>query len=174
MGWVIALVLIAGVVALDVAMLNNANVDEIPDASYARSVNLFNPAERSFLQVLDQVVGGNARIFGKVCVADVVVPGEGVTVNGWKKAYRKVSGSRFDFVLCDRNDLSVICAIALEHGNRHPGGRSHSTATLGEVCHAAGVPLIHVPAGITAASDEVRKLLAPHLGPYPSTGSDEV
>ena len=101
MGWVIALVIILGIVALDVAMLNNTRLDETPNVPYARSAHLFSPDERSFLQVLDQVVGGNARVFGKVHVADVVVPGEGMTRSSWKEAYRKVSGHRFDFLLCN-------------------------------------------------------------------------
>jgi hypothetical protein len=61
MGWAIALVIIIGVVALDVAMLNNNKQDEAPNTPYARSAHLFNPAERSFLQVLDRVVGDNDR-----------------------------------------------------------------------------------------------------------------
>jgi hypothetical protein len=166
MGWVIALIIILGIVALDVAMLNKPRLDETSNTPYARSVHLFSPAERSFLQVLDEVVGDNARIFGKVRVADVVVPGEGMTGSDWKEAYSKVSSHRFDFLLCNRNDLSVICAIALGDGTHHLTGRSHTTAFLREVCHDAGVPLIHVPATITSAIDEVRKLLAPHLGSY--------
>jgi hypothetical protein len=168
MGWVIALVIIIGVVALDVAMLNNTKPEVRPTSPYVRSAHLFSPAERSFLQVLDQVVGDNARIFGKVRVADVVVPGEGITGSGRKEAYHKVSGHRFDFLLCNRNDLSVICAIALDDGIRRLKGTSHTTAFLSEVCHAAGVPLIHVPARIASAVDEVRKLLSPHLGSYQS------
>jgi hypothetical protein len=173
MGWAIALVIIIGVVALDVAMLNNNKQDEAPNTPYARSAHLFNPAERSFLQVLDRVVGDNARIFGKVRVADVVMPGEGLTGSHWKEAYHKVSRHRFDFLLCNRNDLSVICAIALDSGTPHLLGVSNQTAFLHEVCHAAGVPLIHVPATIASAIDEVRSLLAPHLGPHLSAGMDE-
>ena len=166
MGWAIALVIIFGVVALDVAMLNSTRLDETPNTSYARSALLFSPAERSFLQVLDQVVGNNARVFGKVHVADVVVPREGMTGSSWKQAYRKVSGHRFDFLLCNRNDLSVICAIALDDGAHQMTGKSYPTAFLSEVCHAAGVPLIHVPATIASSIDEVRKLLSPHLVSY--------
>jgi hypothetical protein len=145
---------------------NKPRFDETSNASYARSVYLFSPAERSFLQVLDEVVGDNARIFGKVRVADVVVPGERMTGSDWKEAYRKVSSHRFDFLLCSRNDLSVICAIALDDGTHHLTGESHPAAYLRKVCHAAGVPLIHVPATIASAIDEVRKLLAPHLVSY--------
>jgi hypothetical protein len=166
MGWTIALVIILGVVALDVAMLNKTRRDEAPNTPFARSAHLFSPTERSFLQILDQAVGDNARVFGKVRVADVVVPGEGMTGGGWKEAYRKVSGHHFDFLLCNRNDLSVICAIALDDGTHSLTGKSHPTAFLSEVCHAAGVPLIHVPASVASAIEEVRRLLAPHLGSY--------
>jgi hypothetical protein len=173
MGWVIALVIIIGVVALDVTMLNNNKQEEAPNTPYARSAHLFNSTERSFLQILDRVVGDNARIFGKVRVADVVMPGDGMTGSNWKEAYHKASSHRFDFLLCNRNDLSVICAIALDNGTPHLLGTSNQTAFLRQVCHAAGVPLIHVPVTIASAIDEVRKLLAPHLGPYLSASTNE-
>ena len=143
MGWVIALVIILGVVALDVAMLNKPRLDETPNAPYVRSVHLFSPAERSFLQVLDEVVGDSARVFGKVRVADVVLPREEMTGRERKETCHKVSTHRFDFLLCNRHDLSVICAVALDDGTRHLTGKSHPAAGLREVCHAAGVPLTH-------------------------------
>jgi len=166
MGWAIALIIILGVVALDVMLLNKTRLDETSNPPYTRAAHLFSPAERSFLQVLDEVVGNNARIFGKVRVADVVVPGGGVTGSDWKETYRKISSHRFDFLLCNRNDLSVICAIAFDDGTQDLAGKSHPAAYLREVCDAAGVPLIHVPETIASAIDEVRKLLAPHLGSY--------
>lgn len=166
MGWVIALVIIIAVVTLDVAMLHNAKPDETPVAPYVRSPYLFTPVERSLLGVLDQVVGDRARIFGKVRVADVVAPGSGVTGSGRNDPQHKLSRSRFDFLLCNRDDLSVICAIALDDGTRRLKGKLHPSAYLSEVCHAAGIPLIHVPARIASTLDEVRKLLAPHLVAY--------
>jgi hypothetical protein len=96
-----------------------------------------------------------------------------MTGSHWKEAYHKVSGHRFDFLLCNRNDLSVICAIALDSSTPHLLGGANQTAFLREACHAAGVPLIHVPATIASAIDEVRRLLAPHLGPHLSAGMGE-
>jgi hypothetical protein len=52
-------------------------------------------------------------------------------------------------------------------------GTSRQIAFLHEVCHTAGVPLIHVPATMASAVDEVRGLLAPHLGSYLKAGMDE-
>lgn len=163
MGWVIALVIIAAVVALDVAMLHGAKPENPGVSPYTPSTSLFTSAERSFLRLLDEVVGDNGRVFSKVRVADVVVPGAGMTREDRNEAERKLDHSRFDFLLCNNEDLSVICAIPFGEGVLHRTGRSHAGNFLREVCHAAGVPLIHVPARVCSGIDEVRQLLVPHL-----------
>ena len=173
MGWIIALVIIIAVVALDVAMLQGTTAEETPTASYRRSSQLFTPTEQSFLRVLDQAVGDSARILGKVRVADVVVPGVGLSRSDRNETQHRLFHARFDFLLCKQDDLSVICAIVLDDGARRLKGQWHPSAFLIEVCDVAGVPLIHVPARFTTAIDEVRKLLAPHLGPYGSADQAE-
>lgn len=167
MGWVIASVIILAVVALGVALLYRTRRASARNVPHQRLAHLFTPAERSFLRVLDQVVGDDARIFGKVRVADVLLPGKGVEGRERNEAYHSIACRSFDFLLCDRGDLSVICAVVLDTDTRRAKGRSQQAALLNEVCHAAGIPLIRVPAGIAPVRDEVRKLLAPYLRPRP-------
>jgi hypothetical protein len=109
---------------------------------YQKSEALFTPAERSFLGVLHQAVGGNAAIFGKVRVADVVEPRPGLNRSDRQRAFNKISGKHFDFLLCDKEDLSVICAIELDDRSHQSKGRHQRDEFLQGVCVAAGVPLI--------------------------------
>ena len=160
MGWVIALVII---VALDVAMLHGAKPDVPPVGHYKRPVSLFTPAERSFLRILDEIAGEKARVFAKVRLAEIVSPGAGITGGDRNEARHKANDGHLDFLLCKRDDLSVICAVRLEDGARFLKGQAQSGTFLREVCDTAGVPLVHIPAGRASTIDEVRKLLAPHF-----------
>jgi hypothetical protein len=58
---------------------------------YQKAGSLFSPAERSFLGVLNQVVGGDVRILAKVRVADVITPKKGLSRSdclNWGRAKR--------------------------------------------------------------------------------------
>jgi len=130
---------------------------------YQKADTLFSPAERSFHGVLHQAFGNNAIIFGKVRVADVVVPKAGLSRSARQKAFNKISAKHFDFLLCDKADLSVICALELEDGSHNSKRRHQRDELLKGVCVAAGVPLIQVPAKSGYVISEVKRLIPRHL-----------
>ena len=103
---------------------------------YQKADTLFSPAERSFHGVLHQAFGNNAIIFGKVRVADVVVPKAGLSRSARQKAFNKISAKHFDFLLCDKADLSVICALELDDGS-YNSKRRHQRDELLKVPAAA-------------------------------------
>jgi hypothetical protein len=130
---------------------------------YQKSEALFTPAERSFLGVLHQAVGNNAAIYGKVRVADVVEPKTGLNRSARQSAFNRISGKHFDFLLCDKEKLSVICAIELDDRSHNSKRRHERDEFLNGVCEAAGVPLIQVPAKSAYVISEVRGLLPRYL-----------
>jgi ssDNA-binding Zn-finger/Zn-ribbon topoisomerase 1 len=130
---------------------------------YQRTGALFSPAERSFLGVLHQAVGEKATIFGKVRVADVVEPRTGLNRSDRQSAFNKISGKHFDFLLCDKEDLSVNCAIELDDRSHQSKSRHQRDEFLKGVCEAADVPLIQVAARSGYVIDDVKRLIAPHL-----------
>ena len=81
---------------------------------YQRHTTLFSPAERSFLGVLDQAVAGKYRVFGKVRIADVATVRGTPNRSSWQVAFNKISSKHFDFVLCNPDDLTFVCAIELD------------------------------------------------------------
>ena len=89
-------------------------IDITSEYPYQKIGSLFSPAERLFLAALRQVVADNIHIFGKVRVADVIAPGKSLLGSDWQKAFNKISAKHFDFVLCQKTDLSIICAIELD------------------------------------------------------------
>jgi len=136
---------------------------EEPDFPYRKTKALFSPAERSFLGVLCLAVGDNAKIFGKVRVADVVMPERGLSRSDWQKAFNKISRKHFDFLLCSNEDLSVICAIELNDSSHQSKKRQQRDEFLKGVCNAAGIPLLQIPAKQNYAIEEINQLIAPHI-----------
>jgi hypothetical protein len=130
---------------------------------YQKSRSLFSPAERSFYGVLQQAVGEHAAIFGKVRVSDVVEPRKGLHRGAWRSAFKRISGKHFDFLLCDKEKLSLICAIELDDRSHQSKSRYQRDGFLKGVCEAGYVPLIQVPAKSGYVIEEVKQLIAPYL-----------
>ncbi len=131
--------------------------------SYKKIDSLFSPAERSFLGVLSQAVDGNAFVFGKVRVADVIKPEQSSDRKLWQIAFNKINSKHFDFVLCDKNDLSVLCVIELDDKSHNSKSRQLRDAFLSAACVSACLPLIQVPAKAGYNIDELRQMLIAHL-----------
>jgi ssDNA-binding Zn-finger/Zn-ribbon topoisomerase 1 len=171
--WIILTIAIVGIGLFLLARRSEKGKPAQEALPYQKSEALFTPAERSFLAVLHQAVGDNAAIFGKVRVADVVEPKAGLSRSARQKAFNKISGKHFDFLLCDKKDLSVACAIELDDGSHNSKRRHERDEFLKGVCEAAGVPLIQVPAKSGYVIDEVRDLLPAYLTGIDSTDLDK-
>jgi hypothetical protein len=161
--WIIVAVVIFAVALFLLAKRSEKGKPVQPACPYQKSDALFTPAERSFLGVLQQAAGNNAAIFGKVRVADVLEPKAGLGRSARQKAFNKISAKHFDFLLCDKEDLSVACAIELDDGSHNSKRRQERDEFLRGVCEAAGVPLIQIPAKSAYVISEVRNLLPRYL-----------
>jgi ssDNA-binding Zn-finger/Zn-ribbon topoisomerase 1 len=161
--WIILIISIVGIGLFFLARRSEKGKPAHEAFPYQKSEVLFTPAERSFLGVLRQAVGNNAAIFGKVRVADVVEPKSCLGRSARQKAFNKISAKHFDFLLCDKEDLSVACAIELDDGSHNSKRRQERDGFLKGVCEAAGVPLIQIPAKSAYVISEVRSLLPRYL-----------
>ena len=130
---------------------------------YKRLDVLFTPAERSFLGVLNQVVNSKVQVFGKVRVADVLTPQEGMSRSEWQKAFNKISAKHFDFVLCALDDLSILCAIELNDRSHSSKKRKQRDIFLENTCQSASFPLIQFTAKAAYEISAIEEVLAPYL-----------
>ena len=113
---------------------------------YERAKALFSAAERSFLGALDQAVGSEYRVFGKVRVADLADVKSGLGNAARQGALNRIASKHFDFVVCRADDLSVVCAVELNdstHASRRVQARDD---LLAKVCRTIKVPLLTVTA----------------------------
>lgn len=123
---------------------------------YQSAKTLFSAAERSFLGVLDQAVGPEHRVFGKVRVADVATVKPGLGNSARQGALNRIAYKHFDFVVCRTSDLAIVCAVEL-NDKSHSSRRAQSRDDLlFKVCQAINLPLLTVPAKQAYSPQEIR------------------
>ena len=98
---------------------------------------LFKPESRSFLGQLDIAVRSHLMIFPSMSVIDVV---EASRFSKGALALRRVSKQRFDYVLCNRKEMEVLCVIKLLPYGKNSDNKEMKA--LREVCNAAGLTLL--------------------------------
>jgi hypothetical protein len=124
--------------------------------TYTRKQALFSPAERSFLGVLEQSIGNHYRVFGKVRVADVIEAKRGLNRADWQKSFNRISAKHFDFVLCDKDELTVVCMIELHDKSHQKRDRRQRDAFVTELCRAVGLPFLQIQAARAYSVHELR------------------
>ncbi len=129
--------------------------------SYEKNEPLFSPPERSFFGVLNQAVQGQAVVFGKMRVADVLRPPKGLGRSNWQKAFNRISSKHFDYVICTPDTLSVLAVIELDDKSNAKGKRAERDHFLECACSNAGLPLYRFKAAATYSINEVRNVLYP-------------
>ena len=161
--FVLGALIIVFVVVLVIARLKGG-VGRTAVSDYSKRRTLFSPAERSFLGVLEQAVGEEYRVFGKIRVADVLEPRHGLSRSARQSALNRISAKHFDFVLCARGDLSIACAVELDDASHNKAGRRDRDAFLATACESAALPLLRISAERTYAIEEIRSRLFAVLG----------
>lgn len=139
------------------------------DFPYIKLDALFTPAERSFFGLLKQEYGNDYEVLGKVRVADVLTPIKGMARGEWQRAFNKISAKHFDFLLCSKSDLSVLCAIELNDSSHDTKKRKKRDAFLESACGAADLPLIQIKAQKAYTISDIRKTISPFLNKRPQS-----
>lgn len=139
MSWIAVAIVSAVLIALLIARLLKFR-GAAKAVAYERRRMLFTPAERAFLGVLEQAVGQDFRLFGKVRLGDLLAPRKGLNKSAQQLALNRINRRHLDFVLCNPNDLTVLCAIELYDKSRQR--RQDRDDFLAAACQGAGLPLV--------------------------------
>ncbi len=123
---------------------------------YQRGKPLFSAAERSFLGVLDQAVGPDHRVFGKVRIADLAAVKPSLGRAARQGALNRIASKHFDFVVCRCSDLSVVCAIELNDQSHSSPRAQARDALVANVCRTIQLPLLMIPAKSSYSLQDVR------------------
>ncbi|MFT7879004.1 MAG: DUF2726 domain-containing protein [Sulfurimonas sp.] len=107
-------------------------------------VALFTPAEKKFLNVLDQAVGSEFRIYGKVRIADTILPKRTLSRKKWNRHFFQISSKHFDYVLCDKRSMDTLCAIELNDRSHQRRERIKRDQLVEKACRSANLPLVWI------------------------------
>jgi hypothetical protein len=156
MSWILLLALVLIAVVVLAALKGKAGGSGSVGFPYQPTKTLFSAAERSFLGVLDQAVGPEHRVFGKVRVADLAAVRPGLGNSARQGALNRIAAKHFDFVVCRTGDLSVVCAVELNDKSHSSQRAKVRDELLASVCSAINLPLFVVPAKAGYSPQDVR------------------
>ncbi|HLS99027.1 MAG: DUF2726 domain-containing protein [Porticoccaceae bacterium] len=168
MSWILILLLPIAAALIFAALTIKRNAAGSVGFPYQPAGILFSAAERAFLGVLDQAVGPQYRVFGKVRVADVARVKPGLGRSARQGALNRIAAKHFDFVVCRASDLAVICAVELNdrsHTSRHARARDQFIETL---CRTIDLPLLQVAARAAYSHQDIRGQFQAAIGAAPS------
>lgn len=132
------------------------SLDHSRSYSYKQEPTLFSHSERIFFGVLEQVLGSDYKVFGKVHAADLLEPRDRVVRQA---ALSRITGKHVDFVVCDAEDLSIIGVIELGDNSRHRYSRRKRDAFVDSAFASAELPVLHFPATAPYTLSAVREAI---------------
>lgn len=142
LGGQLGLVLLGGLGLLALALLLRGFGRAADAFPYVRAGALFTPAEAIFLHALHSAVGPELLVFGKVRLADLLQPREGLPRQRFFQALNRITGKHADFVLCDRDTLQPLVAIELDDRSHARADRQARDRFVEGAFAAAGLPLL--------------------------------
>jgi len=129
--------------------------------SYESSMELFTPEERTFLSVIESVLeNSDFRVFGKVHLGDIVKPRKGMGKNRSAAAQNRIDSKHVHFVVCRRDDLSVIAAIEFDNISREARNLQEDHREADDVFTSVKIPYLRITAQKGYALSDVREKLA--------------
>lgn len=166
MSWIFSLFFILAVVLIVFAVIakqSSKKGKNTESFQYQKLDALFSPAERSFFGVIKLAVNEKGEVLGKIRVADVITPKKGQQRSDWQRSFNKISSKHFDFLICNKDDLSPICAIELNDKSHNSKSRKERDRFLEAACKSAGLPLLQVPAKSAYQVTEIRALISKYI-----------
>ena len=157
--WIVVGLVVVVVVLVVVLKLVGTAPDK-PKLPYEREPSLLTPAERSFMGVLEQVVGDDVRVMAKVRLADIIKVKRGLDASVRTTAQNKINSKHIDFVLCDPGDFSTIAAVELDDSSHARASRQSRDEFIDRALDAAGIRILHFSAKRSYSTQEVRDALA--------------
>ena len=157
--WLIIAV-ITGVIGLAmVARVYSGRSGKSVRYPYQKQTTLFGPDDRAFFQALKAAVGDDYEVFGKMRVADILVLKKGHSKHDAHNVFNPIAGRHFDFVLLEKKNLAIACAIQLQDKTNPTVRQSESNDPLKSICEAVSLPYVRFYLNAQYPRDEVRDRL---------------
>jgi Protein of unknown function (DUF2726) len=107
--------------------------------------NILTPAEQSFYEQLDAVIGGRLEILCKVRLADLLEI-ESKNADERNRLFRRISSKHVDFVLTEPGQLVPRLVIELDDSSHESRERQERDEFLDELFETVRFPLLRIKA----------------------------
>ena len=106
--------------------------------------SIFTAPERELVHALGDCLGKRYRIFGKVSLAEMIVPADSLPPATRRRVRARAERRRVDIVLCRADDLSILGAIeVIDPAEMRP---NHvRSGFMEDALSSAGIPLLRMP-----------------------------
>jgi hypothetical protein len=155
--WMLGGALLAALLFLLKFIFHNSG--KVLRVNYQKRDFLFSSGERAFLKILDEAVGETWRVFGRIPVTDVLVSRNLDKDPEARKLFDTLESRRFSFIVCDKNDLGVICALQVDDVPPAPVTAKRSGDVLANLCESAGLALIRIDSRKLQDAATLRELI---------------
>lgn len=164
--WLNYFYLFIGIVVLLCAFLRFRRKVQVNDYSglYSPRKALLSPAERSFYGVLDQSLSDHFEIFTKIRTSDIFTPKSTLNRNEYAIAWNKIKAKHIDFILCDKETLSVIALIELDDSSHNRPQTIERDKFINAICLNTGIPLIRFKVEYSYPLEQVRERVLSSIG----------
>lgn len=123
--------------------------------SYEKKASVFNQAQTKIFKALQTALNNDYILLARVNVADVLSIGASQHMHAMQAAQKNIADKYFDFLVCDKHNLSALCAIMVSDS---------LDSLLVTVCEAAHLPLARFKIQAAYDSSVIRASILNALG----------
>jgi hypothetical protein len=131
---------------------------------FARKHAVFTQVESAFLNLLERAVGDQYKIISRVKLVDVIDCKQGLSIKSKRAAMAKAKNKQLDFVLLDKEKMTIIAAVDLVNNANKDGHKAQKDWFVNGALEAAGIPHIRMKVKSGYRPLEVRDAIMFKLG----------
>ena len=121
-------------------------ISQSPKLPFMKRPALFTTAERGLWRQLNQAVGKDNIVFGKIRLADIVRTRPDLKGTDAIAAQDELTAATLDFVICRRSNLAIAAGVKITDAEGNSDSMADEIAFAEGALSAAGVPLVRLAA----------------------------
>ena len=117
----------------------------------------FGESELKFHEVLQEAVGDEVVLMGKVRLADILTVKKDTEGSRWRSAFNRIQSKHLDYAACDPETYAIVFVVELDDRSHEQKDRQERDAFVEAALAHAGVPLYRFPVEESYSVKEIRK-----------------
>ncbi|WP_199609491.1 DUF2726 domain-containing protein [Flocculibacter collagenilyticus] len=138
------ILLLLVVLVVVVAVISSRFMDNNNPYPFTKKPTLFTQVERSFLTLMERAVGNEYKIMNRVKLTDIVIVKPGVASRAKRAAMLAATSKTIDYVLVDKDTLSIVAAVDLVNNQRPSGHKAKRDWFVTGALESAGIPHVRI------------------------------